>query len=168
MIEWFMAATRSVHKRLLQPCWPQLLQPHAPQPPPTAHRASISTSALSDASMVSSNDQLSSQSPRFFLATCSAGAEQNRNQSASRQLQYGGQDGRARQRAAHHGTQIAAHSQQHRRFPPAQHEISMRAVCPTFSTSARSRSTTRSGGCVCAPPSQCCEARGSAAFLVYE
>ena len=36
---------------------PQLLQPDAPQPPPTPHRASISTSALSDASMVSSNDQ---------------------------------------------------------------------------------------------------------------
>ena len=48
---------------------PQLLQPDAPPPPPTPHRASISTSALSDASMVSSNDQLSSQSPRFFLAS---------------------------------------------------------------------------------------------------
>jgi hypothetical protein len=44
---------------------PQLLQPIAPPPTTTAHRISISSSALSDASMVSSNDQSSSKSPRF-------------------------------------------------------------------------------------------------------
>jgi hypothetical protein len=40
--------------------------------------------------------------------SCSAGAEASSNQSAPRQLQHGGQNGRARQRAARHITQTAA------------------------------------------------------------
>ena len=49
--------------------------------------------------------------------------ETNRDQTAQRQLQHGGQDGRAGQRAAPHVSEIAAQRPQHRRFPPAQHEI---------------------------------------------
>ena len=147
----------STHGRRLQPCstmlahCPQLLQPVAPQPPPTAHRASTSTSAPSDASIVSSNDQKSSKSPRFARDLASAGARANRNQSAPRQLQHGGQHGRAGQRRAPRVTQIAAQRPQHRRFPPAQHEIGPRpcAMCTMCQTTARSRLTTRLGGCVC-------------------
>ena len=76
--------------------------------------------------------------------------EPNRNQSAPRQLQHDGQHERAGQRAAPHVTEIAAQHPQHRRFSPAQHEISNVApVCPTFTTTAPSRLTTRLGGCVC-------------------
>jgi hypothetical protein len=89
---------------------PQLLQPDAPQPPPTAHRASTSTSAPSAASIVSSNDRC-------------------RNQTAPRQLQHAGQDRGAGQRAAHCVTQIAADSQQHTRSPSARHQIGHDTVC---------------------------------------
>ena len=76
-----------------------------------------------NASIVSSNDQNSSKSPRFARDPASAGARANRNQSEPRQLQHDGQHGRAGQRRAPRVTQIAAQRPQHRRFPPAQHEI---------------------------------------------
>ena len=83
-----------------------------------------------------------------------AGAQPNRKPSAPRQLQHGGQDGCgcAGQRAAHRVTQIAADSQQHTRFPSAQHQIGHDTVISVCSkTSASSRFITRSGGCVCVP-----------------
>ena len=94
------------------------------------------------------------QLARFFLASCSAGAAPNRNQSAPRQLQHGGQDGRAGQHAAHHVTQIAAHSQQHRRFSPAQHEIS-HVRCVSHLLNVRSLAYHCASGRTCfrSPPS---------------
>jgi hypothetical protein len=135
------SAGRSSHAALS----PQLLQPIAPQPPPTAHRASISNSTLSDASIVSSNDQKSSKSPRFARDPASAGARANRNQSAPRQLQHGGLNMDVQDSAERHASPTSQHSGRstvHGRFPPSL-GLAKNAARGALRTSRRTRRRVR-------------------------
>ena len=121
---------------------PQLLQPDAPQPPPTAHRASFSTSALSDASMVSSNDQNGSNATRF--ARDPASPARNRTETKHR-VSCSMVDKMDVQDSAQRRT--SQRSQHSARSTDDSLQLSMRsamcAVCAMFPTTARSRLSPR-------------------------
>jgi hypothetical protein len=101
-----------------------------------------------------------------------AGAQPNTNQSAPRQLQHGGQHGRAGQRAARHVTHGSQRSARrtHDSLQPSMRDRPC-AVCSTCQTTARSCLTTHSGGWVCKDKVglflELCESRAYNVMLCY-
>jgi hypothetical protein len=109
-----MLSPQLLHSQMLRSRrrWHTAPAPAPPRPAPPASSARTTTA-----------DRTRRDSSRIARDPASPASNQTETKTAPRQLQHAGQDGGAGKRAAHRVTQVAADSQQHRRFPSAQHQI---------------------------------------------